>query len=90
MPAARNYVEIATPSATLAHYALYNYAAEKRGALEAWETLLLKIVGQARRRRTAAAVNPGDLGRACDLARLRWTVSAQGRRTTRRFAAGAA
>jgi len=34
---------------TLAHYALYNYAAEKRGALEAWEKLLLEIVGQARR-----------------------------------------
>jgi integrase len=31
---------------TLAHYALYNYATEKRGALEAWEKLLLEIVGE--------------------------------------------
>jgi integrase len=34
---------------TLAHYALYNYAAEKRGALEAWEKLLLEVVGKTRR-----------------------------------------
>jgi hypothetical protein len=34
---------------TLAHYALYNYASEKRGALEAWEALLLEIVGDRRR-----------------------------------------
>jgi NAD(P)-dependent dehydrogenase (short-subunit alcohol dehydrogenase family) len=34
---------------TLAHYALYNYASEKRSALEAWEALLLEIVGDRRR-----------------------------------------
>ncbi len=31
---------------TLAHYALHDYAAEKRRALEAWEALLLAIVGE--------------------------------------------
>lgn len=31
---------------TLAHYALYDYAPEKRRALEAWQALLLEIVGE--------------------------------------------
>ena len=31
---------------TLAHYAIYDYAPEKRRALEAWEALLLQIVGE--------------------------------------------
>jgi hypothetical protein len=35
---------------TLAHYALHDYAPEKRRALEAWEGLLLEIVGERVRR----------------------------------------
>lgn len=31
---------------TLRHYAIYDYAPEKRRALEAWENLLLEIVGE--------------------------------------------
>jgi integrase len=34
---------------TLAHYALHDYAPEKRRALEAWEDLLLEIVGERTR-----------------------------------------
>jgi integrase len=34
---------------TLAHYALHDYAPEKRRALEAWEGLLLEIVGERAR-----------------------------------------
>jgi integrase len=31
---------------TLAHYAVHNYAREKRGALTAWATLLTRVVGE--------------------------------------------
>lgn len=36
-------------SVTMRHYALHDYAAEKRRALEAWEGLLLEIVGERTR-----------------------------------------
>lgn len=44
---------------TLAHYAVHDYAREKRAALETWEALLLEIVGERQR-----PSNVADLRRA--------------------------
>jgi integrase len=41
---------------TLAHYALHDYAPEKRRALEAWEGLLLEIVGEAAKPSNVVAI----------------------------------
>lgn len=44
---------------TMAHYALYDFAPEKRRALEAWEDLLLEILGERPRKRPLALVQGG-------------------------------
>jgi hypothetical protein len=53
---------------TLAHYALYNYAKEKREALEAWEKLLFEIVGEKNRplQLRRAATTAAATGRFAD------------------------
>lgn len=47
---------------TMRHYALYDYAAEKRRALEAWEDLLLSVVGERAQRPKIALVAGGHNG----------------------------
>lgn len=44
---------------TMRHYALYDYAAEKRRALEAWEDELLAVVGERARKPKLAAIQGG-------------------------------
>ena len=44
---------------TLTHYAVYDYAPEKRRALEAWSALLLEIVGEQQRPAKLLAIHGG-------------------------------
>ena len=44
---------------TLTHYAVYDFAPEKRRALEAWEDLLLEVVGERPRKTKLTAIAGG-------------------------------